>query len=147
MLYGAHRGLHGDAAAGRTVAAMAALLPIAGGLAIPVTMGFASLVGYSTSAPIVAVEAAIVGGFLAAATVLARRWALRPILIRRHRRPRRHHSRSPESCPPTTVALSPRNLARATLARRALVDQPSGDGSGWVVSRSVSGVLMLMVAG
>jgi hypothetical protein len=80
VLYGAHRGLHGDAAAGRTVAAMAALLPLGGGLAIPVTMGFASLVGYSTSAPIIVAEGAIVGGFLAAATVLARRWALRPIL-------------------------------------------------------------------
>ena len=94
-LYGARRGLHGDAAAGRTVAAMAVLLPIAGALAIPVTMGFASLVDYSTSAPAIVAEGAIVGGLLAAATVLARRWALRPVL----------------GSPPPAPAPSPQPLA------------------------------------
>jgi hypothetical protein len=60
----------------RTVAAMALLLPLAGLVITPVTMGFAALTGYSTALPIVAMEMALVGGALAGAIVLARRWAL-----------------------------------------------------------------------
>ena len=61
----------------RTVAAMTLLLPLAGLAITPVTMGFAALTGYSTALPIVAMEMALVGGALAGAIVLARRWALR----------------------------------------------------------------------
>lgn len=60
----------------RTVAAMALLLPLAGLVITPVTMGFAALTGYSLALPIVAMELALVGGALAGAIVLARRWAL-----------------------------------------------------------------------
>ena len=60
----------------RTVAAMALLLPLAGLVITPVTMGFAALTGYSLALPIVATEMALVGGALAGAIVLARRWAL-----------------------------------------------------------------------
>jgi hypothetical protein len=80
VLYGAHQGLRDDAAASRTVSAMVAYLPIAGAIAVPVTMAFATLFDYSTSVPVVAAEGAIVGGLLATATAFARRWALRPIL-------------------------------------------------------------------
>jgi len=62
---------------GRTVAAMALLVPVAGLAATPLTMGFASLTDYSTLAPVLAFEAAIVTAALAGATLLARRWALR----------------------------------------------------------------------
>jgi hypothetical protein len=63
-------------AIGGTVARMALLVPLAGLLATPVTMGSAWLVGYSTATPIVAMEVSIVAALLAGATVLARRWAL-----------------------------------------------------------------------
>jgi hypothetical protein len=69
---------------GRTVAAMAVLVPIAGLLITPVTMGFAAMAGYSTALPVILFEMAIVAGALAGATVLARRWALAPAL-RAHR--------------------------------------------------------------
>ncbi|GAB3955120.1 hypothetical protein [Micromonospora vulcania] len=65
---------------GRTVWAMALLLPVAGILITPVTMSFAWVTGYSTAMPIVFLEAAIVAGALSAATILARRWALAPAL-------------------------------------------------------------------
>ena len=79
-LYAVHWRMRGEAAIGRTIAAMALLVPVAGGLAVPVTMGFASLTDYSLALPVLAVEAAIVGSALAGATVLARRWALAPTL-------------------------------------------------------------------
>ena len=79
-LYGAHRAVRGSEAGGRTVAAMAALLPLTGGIAIPVTMAFASAIGYRTSAPALLAEALIVGALLAAGTVAARWWALRPLV-------------------------------------------------------------------
>jgi hypothetical protein len=79
-LYAVHRRMRGEAAIGRTVLAMAVLVPVAGALSVPVTMGFASLTGYSLALPVLAVETAIVGGALAGATVLARRWALAPTL-------------------------------------------------------------------
>jgi hypothetical protein len=60
----------------RTVAAMALLVPLAGLAVTPVTMGFAALTGYSTALPVVAMELALVGGAIAGAIVLARRWAL-----------------------------------------------------------------------
>jgi hypothetical protein len=61
------------AAIGRTVAAMALLLPVAGVLITPVTIGFASVSGYSTALLVVFFEIVIVAGALSAATVLARR--------------------------------------------------------------------------
>jgi hypothetical protein len=61
----------------RTVAAMAVLLPLAGLAITPVTMGFAAFTRYSLALPILATEMALVGGALAGAIVLARRWALR----------------------------------------------------------------------
>jgi hypothetical protein len=64
-------------AMGRTVLAMALLLPLAGALATPLTMAFAATVGYSTAMPVLAIECALFGGALAGAVVLARRWALR----------------------------------------------------------------------
>jgi hypothetical protein len=73
---------------GRTVAAMAVLAPFAGLVAVPVTMAFAALAGYSTALPVLVCEAGIVAGVLAGATVLARRWALAPALGAR-RSPRR----------------------------------------------------------
>lgn len=79
-LIGIHRGMRGDPAQGRTVAAMAVLVPVGGALVVPVVMGFASLTGYRTAAPVLLVEAAIVGGFLAGGAILARRWALAPVL-------------------------------------------------------------------
>ncbi|HEU4426643.1 MAG TPA: hypothetical protein VFR67_29265, partial [Pilimelia sp.] len=66
-------------AIGRTVWAMALLVPIAGVLITPVTMGFASLTGYSTSTPVVLAEIAIVAAALSGAAVLARGWALAPV--------------------------------------------------------------------
>jgi hypothetical protein len=60
-----------------TVHAMALLLPVAAIVITPITMGFAWIMGYSTSAPVVLIELALVGGALAGAIVLARRWALR----------------------------------------------------------------------
>jgi len=82
-LYAVHRSMRGGPALGRTILAMAVMVPVAGGLAVPITMGFASLAGYSTSLPVLAVEAAIVAGAVAGAIVLARRWALAPTLGRR----------------------------------------------------------------
>ncbi|MEU8261224.1 hypothetical protein AB0C02_11470 [Micromonospora sp. NPDC048999] len=67
-------------AIGRTVRAMALLLPMAGLLVTPMTMAFAWTTGYSTALPVLLAEAALVGGALAGATVLARRWALAPAL-------------------------------------------------------------------
>ncbi|MCW6010405.1 hypothetical protein K1W54_38540 [Micromonospora sp. CPCC 205371] len=75
-LVGAAIGLRGRPAVGGTVARMALLVPLAGLLATPLTMGFAWLVGYSTLTPIVLMEVGIVAAFLAGATVIARRWAL-----------------------------------------------------------------------
>lgn len=63
-------------AIGRTVARMALLVPVAGLVATPATMGFAWLAGYSTATPIVLMEMCVVATALAGATVLARRWAL-----------------------------------------------------------------------
>ncbi len=60
-----------------TVYAMAVLLPLAALLITPITMGFAWTTGYSTSALVVLAEIALVGGALAGAIVLARRWVLR----------------------------------------------------------------------
>jgi hypothetical protein len=80
VLYAVHRRMRGGPALGRTILAIAVLAPVAGGLAVPVTMGFASVVGYSTALPALAVEAAIMAGALAGAIVLARRWALAPTL-------------------------------------------------------------------
>lgn len=61
-----------------TVAAMAVLLPLAGLVVTPVTMGFARLTDYSTAPPVVLTETAMVLAALAGATLLARRWSLRP---------------------------------------------------------------------
>lgn len=60
-----------------TARAMALLLPLAGIAVTPVTMGLAWTTGYSTSAPAVGAETLLVGGALAGAVALARRWALR----------------------------------------------------------------------
>lgn len=62
---------------GRTVAAMAVLLPLAGAAITPVTMGFARMNDYSASFEVVAAEVLLVASALAGATVLARWWALR----------------------------------------------------------------------
>ncbi|MDW5326230.1 hypothetical protein [Plantactinospora sp. KLBMP9567] len=80
VLFAVRWGMRDSAEIDRTVARMALLVPPAGLLAIPVTMGFASLTRYSLSLPVLLAEAAIVGGALAGAMVLARRWALSPIL-------------------------------------------------------------------
>lgn len=80
VLFWVGRQMRDSAATGRTVAGMAVLLPPAGILATPVTMGFASLTDYSTALPVLVVESAIVAAALAGATVLARRWALGPVL-------------------------------------------------------------------
>ncbi len=80
VLIGIGRGLRGDPALERTIGAVAVAVPVAGVLAIPVTMGFASLADYSTSPPILLAEVAIVGAALAGDAVLARRWALIPVL-------------------------------------------------------------------
>ncbi|MEU8233631.1 hypothetical protein AB0C12_28950 [Actinoplanes sp. NPDC048967] len=60
-----------------TVHAMCLLLPLAGIVITPITMGFAALTGFSTWAPVVLTEMLLVLAALAGATVLARRWALR----------------------------------------------------------------------
>ena len=60
-----------------TVHAMCLLLPLAGIVITPITMGFAALTGYSTWTPVVLTEMLLVLAALAGATVLARRWALR----------------------------------------------------------------------
>ncbi|RKR90839.1 hypothetical protein BDK92_5223 [Micromonospora pisi] len=62
---------------GRTVAAMSLLLPLAGVAITPVTMGFARLTDYASTAPVLLIEVALVLSALAGATVLARWWALR----------------------------------------------------------------------
>ncbi|MEQ4299964.1 hypothetical protein ABNF97_01005 [Plantactinospora sp. B6F1] len=61
----------------RTARLMALLLPVAGIVATPVTMGFASSTDYSTAPGVLFVEVAIVLATLAGATILARRLALR----------------------------------------------------------------------
>jgi hypothetical protein len=60
-----------------TARAMSLLLPVAGLLITPVTMGFAFLTGYSTAPHVVLVELLLVLTAFTGATVLARRWALR----------------------------------------------------------------------
>ncbi|MGW4940156.1 hypothetical protein ACWEOZ_01000 [Actinoplanes sp. NPDC004185] len=60
-----------------TVHAMCLLLPLAGIVITPITMGFAALTGFSTWAPVVLTEMLLVLAALTGATVLARRWALR----------------------------------------------------------------------
>jgi hypothetical protein len=77
----------------RTVAAMGLLLPLAGAAITPVTMGFAMLTGYSTSAPVVLIEVALVASALAGATVLARWWSLR--------------DRAADGSAPATIAAAP----------------------------------------
>lgn len=67
-------------AIGRTVRAMALLVPLAGLLITPVTIGFAATTDYSTAMPVVLLEVALVAGALSGAVVLARRWALAPVL-------------------------------------------------------------------
>ncbi|MEV4621891.1 hypothetical protein AB0J74_24680 [Asanoa sp. NPDC049573] len=62
---------------GHTVLGMALLVPLAGVLVTPVTMGFAALVDYSDALPVVAIECGMVAAALAGATILARRWSLR----------------------------------------------------------------------
>jgi hypothetical protein len=61
----------------RTALYMSLLLPVAGLLITPVTMGFARTTDYSTAGPVVLAETAMVLGALAGATALARRWSLR----------------------------------------------------------------------
>jgi hypothetical protein len=80
VLIAIHRGMRGDPALGRTVEAVGFAVPAAGVLAIPVTMWFAWLADYSTSPPVFLAEVAIVGAALAGGAVLARRWALAPVL-------------------------------------------------------------------
>jgi hypothetical protein len=60
-----------------TARRMTVLLPLAGLLITPVTMGFAWSTGYSTAPQVVLAEVALALGALAGATVLARTWALR----------------------------------------------------------------------
>jgi hypothetical protein len=97
VLAATDRGMRGDPARERTVAAMAVLLPVAGVLVVPVTMWFARLVDYSTAPPALLAEAAIVGAALAGGAVLARRWALAPMLGPRH------PPVSPDKAYPTTT--------------------------------------------
>lgn len=80
VLIAIHRGMRGDPALDRTVEAVAIVVPAAGVLAIPVTMAFAWAADYSTAPPIFLAEVAIVGAALAGGAVLARRWALAPVL-------------------------------------------------------------------
>jgi hypothetical protein len=79
-LLAVRRRMRDVAAIGRTVAAMAVLVPLAGVLVTPVIMGFAWLAGYSTALSVIVVEAGIVAAALSGAVVLARRWALAPAL-------------------------------------------------------------------
>lgn len=81
-LYATYRRFADDPAVGRTVAAMAAAIPVAGGLAVAPTMGLAAALGYSTALPVLVLEAAVMAGAVAVAIVLARRWALSPALVR-----------------------------------------------------------------
>jgi hypothetical protein len=60
-----------------TARLMCLLLPVAGIVITPITMGFAWLTGFSTAPLVVLAEAAMALGALAGATVLARRWSLR----------------------------------------------------------------------
>ncbi|MFE9202706.1 hypothetical protein [Micromonospora sp. NPDC007230] len=57
--------------------AMIVLLPIAGAVVTPITMGFAKVAGYSTHPLIVAIEAVLVTTAVAGGILLARKWALR----------------------------------------------------------------------
>nr|MDT0657625.1 hypothetical protein [Micromonospora sp. DSM 115978] len=68
------------AAIDRTLRAAALLMPAAGLAVTPMVMAFALVFGFSTALPIVLIELALVGGALGAALVLARRWALAPVL-------------------------------------------------------------------
>ncbi|KAB1155661.1 hypothetical protein F6X68_12200 [Micromonospora sp. AMSO12t] len=61
----------------QTANAMIVLLPIGGAIAMPVTMGFARAVGYSTHPLIMAIEAALVAAAVTGATLVARKWSLR----------------------------------------------------------------------
>ncbi|GIF49576.1 hypothetical protein DFJ67_4854 [Asanoa ferruginea] len=62
---------------GHTVLGMALLVPLAGLVVTPVTMGFAALVNYSNALPVVVIECGLVLAALGGAVVLARRWSLR----------------------------------------------------------------------
>ncbi|MEV4755888.1 hypothetical protein AB0J86_12350 [Micromonospora sp. NPDC049559] len=57
--------------------AMSLLLPLAGVVVTPITIGFARSTGYSDSGPVVLAEVALVVAAVTGAVVLARRWALR----------------------------------------------------------------------
>ncbi|GAA4561442.1 hypothetical protein GCM10023176_00030 [Micromonospora coerulea] len=61
----------------QTANAMIVLLPVAGAVVTPITMGFAKAVGYSTHPLIVAIEAALVTTAVVGAILVARRWSLR----------------------------------------------------------------------
>lgn len=61
----------------RTIALMGLLLPVAGAVVTPVTIGFARITGYSLAPSVLLTEIALVAAALAGATVLARRWSLR----------------------------------------------------------------------
>ncbi|MFC0534153.1 hypothetical protein [Phytohabitans kaempferiae] len=80
VLVAIHRGMREDPVRGRTVAAIAVAIPVAGALATPVTMWLAARAGYSTAAPVLLVEVLVMGAALAGGAVLARRWALAPML-------------------------------------------------------------------
>jgi hypothetical protein len=95
VLYGAHRALRDVGAARRRVSALAAMLPIAGGIAIIVTTILASYLDYSMHPLVITTEAATVACILLAATVLARWWAVRPV----------PGSASPEPIPPRQVSV------------------------------------------
>ncbi|MBE1490364.1 hypothetical protein [Plantactinospora soyae] len=60
-----------------TAKAMMLLLPLAGIVITPLTMAFARSTGYSTAAPVLVAEIAMVLGAISGATLLARRWSLR----------------------------------------------------------------------
>ncbi|MFF0467665.1 hypothetical protein ACFYPX_09610 [Micromonospora zamorensis] len=61
----------------RTARMMAVLVPVAGIIITPITVGFAWSTGYSLAPPVVVAEIAMVLAALAGATVLARRLSLR----------------------------------------------------------------------
>ncbi|WP_430496135.1 hypothetical protein ACQRWP_17495 [Micromonospora trifolii] len=61
----------------RTARMMTVLVPAAGIIITPITVGFAWSTGYSTAPPVVVAEIAMVLAALAGATVLARRLSLR----------------------------------------------------------------------
>lgn len=61
----------------RTGNALLVLLPLAGAVATPVTMGFAWVFGYTTDPLVVAVEVGLVAAAVVGAILLARWWSLR----------------------------------------------------------------------